>query len=132
MQPIKNLLAPNKLLLLAILYSLVITIAFLIPGGSFPASKLPVDKIVHVAIHGTLLFIWSLYFYKKGKNVISKKVFFLVIAACFVYGIIIEVLQETLVALRHLDVMDLVANAVGIFLGIILFYQVKHYFKNQI
>lgn len=131
MRPIKNLLAPKTLLLLALFYTLLISIAFLVPGGSIPSTELPIDKFVHVTIHAGLLFVWALFFLKKYNNKIAAKTFFLVAISCLLYGIIIEVLQETFVASRHSDVMDLVANAVGILIGSIVFYKTIHYFENQ-
>lgn len=131
MRPTKNLLAPKTLLLVAVLYTLFISIAFLVPGGAMPKTELPVDKVVHVAIHGGLLFIWALYFFKKYESTIATKTFSLVAISCLLYGIIIEALQERFVPFRHSDVMDLVANAVGILLGAIVFYKFIHYFENQ-
>lgn len=131
MQPIKKLLAPNTLLLLALVYTLLISIAFLIPGRAVPSTDLPIDKFVHVSIHAGLFFIWALYFFRKQNNRIASKNFALVAISCLLYGIIIEALQETFVALRHSDVMDLVANSVGILLGAIVFYKATDYFKNQ-
>lgn len=127
----KNLLAPKTLLLLALLYSLIITIAFLVPGRAVPATKLPIDKVVHVGIHAGLLFVWMLYFFKKYKNSIHAKTLFLVAAGCFLYGIIIEVLQGAYIALRYSDNMDLAANSLGTLLGAVVFYKAKHYFENQ-
>lgn len=131
MQPTKNLLAPKTLLLLALSYTLLISIAFLVPGRSMPSTELPIDKFVHVSIHAGLLFIWALYFFRKQKNTIATKTFSLVAIFCLLYGIIIEALQEAFVALRHSDVLDLVANAVGLLLGGIVFYKVIAYLKNQ-
>lgn len=132
MMPIKKLLAPNTLLLLALGYTLLISIAFLVPGRSIPSTELPIDKFVHVSIHAGLFFIWALYFFRKQNNTIATRVFALVAIFCLLYGIIIEVIQEVFVALRHSDVLDLVANTAGILLGAIVFYKARHFFKNQI
>jgi VanZ family protein len=131
MQPTKNLLAPKVLLLLAVLYSLIISIAFLVPGRAMPSTELPIDKFVHVSIHAGLFFIWALFIFRKQNNLIATKTFALVAIFCLFYGIIIEVLQEAFVELRRSDVMDLVANAAGTMLGAILFYKTRHYFENQ-
>lgn len=131
MWPTKNLLAPKTLLLVALLYTLFISSAFLVPGGAMPSTELPVDKFVHVTLHAGLLFIWALYFFKKYKKTIATKTFSLLAISCLLYGIIIEVLQEKFVPFRNLDVMDLVANAAGILLGAIVFHKVTDYFENQ-
>ncbi|MAZ73759.1 MAG: hypothetical protein CMC70_11510 [Flavobacteriaceae bacterium] len=124
-------MAPKTLLLLALVYLVVISIAFLIPGRAIPTTQLPLDKVVHIGIHAVLLFVWALYFFKKNDNTLTGNTLLLIGVACFLYGIIIEVLQESLVALRHSDFLDLVANSIGILLGAIVFYKAKHYFKNQ-
>lgn len=131
MRPTKKLLAPKTLLWLALAYTLIISIAFLVPGRNIPSTELPIDKFVHVSIHAGLLCVWALYFFRKQKNTIAVKTFFLVAISCLVYGIIIEALQEIFVASRHSDVLDLVANAVGLLLGGIVFYKVIAYLKNQ-
>ncbi len=131
MRPIKKLLEPKTLLLVAFFYTLLISIAFLIPGRAVPSTKLPIDKVVHVSIHAGLFFIWSLYFFRKFKNKVATKILFLVAISCLLYGIIVEALQETFVPLRHSDVLDLVANSVGILLGAIVFYTAIRYFENQ-
>ncbi|RDK88160.1 VanZ family protein [Marinirhabdus gelatinilytica] len=131
MQPIKNLLAPKTVLLIAILYTFIITVAFLLPGRDLPRTQLPLDKIVHIGIHAGLIFLWILYFFrKKSKNAAIATIYYVAIA-CFVYGIIIEGLQEMLIPMRHLDFNDLIANSVGILLGGILFYGTRSFFENQ-
>ncbi len=131
MRPIKKLLAPNTLLLVALCYTLLISVAFLLPGRAMPSTELPIDKFVHLSIHAVLFFIWSLYFFKKQNNRIATKAIVLVAISCLLYGIIIEALQEAFVALRHSDFMDLVANGIGILLGAIMFYKFKKKFENQ-
>ncbi|WP_432412643.1 VanZ family protein [Rasiella sp. SM2506] len=96
-----------------------------------PSTELPIDKFVHVSIHAGLFFIWSLYFFRKQNNTIVTRTFALVAISCLLYGIIVEALQEKFVPLRHSDVLDLVANGVGILLGAIVFYKVATNFENQ-
>ena len=131
MQRIKKLLEPNTLLLLALGYTLLITVAFLLPGKSIPPTGLPLDKFVHIAIHAGLSFIWSLFFFKR-RNKIDKKTMLVILIACLFYGIIIETIQEYWISLRHADGWDLVANCTGMLLGTLLFHKTQTYFRNQI
>jgi VanZ family protein len=102
-----------------------------VPGKKLPTTELPLDKIVHVLINAGLFFLWILYglTISYGKN---KRILVIVIATlCILYGIIIEVIQETWVPLRQADVWDLAANTVGIVLGIIVFYKMKYNFRKE-
>jgi len=131
MRLIKNLLAPKTLLILALLYTLLVSIAFLVPGRAMPSTELPIDKFVHVSIHAGLFFIWALYFFRKQHSTLVIKTLAFVAISCLLYGIIIEVTQEVFVARRHSDVLDLVANIVGVLLGATVFYKARYFFENQ-
>ena len=131
MRPTKNLLGRKQIFLFCLCYTSIVTILFLLPGKKLPATKLPLDKVVHTLVNAGLFFFWILcgLAFSKGKK---RKVLVLIIAGlCILYGIIIEVLQETLVPLRQADIWDVVANAVGIILGIIVFYKIDYTFKKE-
>ena len=132
MQPIKKLLGPKNLLLLAVTFTILITIAFLLPGRSVPPTRLPIDKVVHIAMNAGLAILWLLVVFKRKQNRLPITWFFTILIACVLYGIVIEVIQEHFIPLRHGDVWDLLANSAGIALGAILFYRVRNYFGNQI
>lgn len=132
MQPIKKLLGPKTLFSITAVYAVLITIAFLFPGKDIPSTGLPLDKLVHIAIHAGLVFLVILSVFRKQGDIIKMKQLYWVLIGCFIYGIVIEVVQERLVVLRHADVWDLVANSIGILLGVVLFYKSKSYLKNQI
>ncbi|WP_298882573.1 VanZ family protein [uncultured Polaribacter sp.] len=73
------------------------------------------DKVYHLFAYFTLTICWLFSFHKK------PSIKFKIVIACIVYGIIIEVLQHTLTKYRTGDFYDVLANTVGIFLGMIVF-----------
>lgn len=131
MQLIKSLLAPKTLLLLCLGYTALITLLFLFPGSEIPSIDLPLDKVVHVLIHGVLFLLWGLYAQRAMVKPVRKNTLYYVALGCLLYGIIIEVLQEALVPLRHADVMDILANMVGMLLGMLLVYRSNKHFKKE-
>jgi len=54
------------------------------------------------------------------------KVWWVLIGA-FIYGIVIEVLQELFFESRTADIWDVVANSAGILLGWLIFRNIKKY-----
>ncbi len=118
MQDIKSLLEPKKLLVAAILYTIVVTIAFLIPSiEEKPIDIKNFDKALHVFIYVMLVFLWLLYF----RNRLNPKIWCYILATIFLYGIIIEVLQMMLTTYRTGDYLDVLANTVGVVTALIFF-----------
>lgn len=98
-------------LFLAISYTVALTIISLINLDDFP--KLDVDyedKIFHVLAYGLLNLLWfyTLLNLKIVRPVLMAMVFSLV------YGIILEVLQGQLTITRKLDIIDVLANSIGV------------------
>ena len=130
MQLIKQLLKSNFLRILAIGYSLFVTVIMLVPVTKGPKVNIPFfDKIVHAILYFLFAIIWLLYFRSFGTE--SRSVYVLVSIAFFIYGIVIEVLQGSFIATRTHDNWDIVANATGIFIGIIVFYKAKDIFLSK-
>ena len=125
---IKNLLAHKKLFLVsAILFTLIVSIYSLKESEDLPQIALDhLDKVFHVFVYVILTLLWvinvKIYIFKSNeiKNIA------LVISVLFFYGIIIEVFQEYFTITRTFDVNDLLANIVGIFIGIVLYLQIKN------
>lgn len=66
------------------------------------------DKVVHFVFY----FAFTLFWYK-GLN--KKKEHLLKIAFIgFVYGIVIEIMQDVFTVSRHADIYDVLANSTGI------------------
>ncbi|HLW15404.1 MAG TPA: hypothetical protein VKX30_07915, partial [Flavobacteriaceae bacterium] len=63
---IKKLLRPRNILLAVLLFTIVATIAFLMPSSSIPSIRIQtfvgVDKILHAGVHFILVFGWLFYY----------------------------------------------------------------------
>ncbi len=111
------------------LWGMMILFFSLLPGRDIPKIDIiNFDKFVHAVIYGVWVFILLVGFHKQhsimklrynaGKSA-------LLIA--FIYGTIIEVLQELLFEDRYFDLMDISANMIGGITGSLLFTLI--YFK---
>ncbi len=125
-QHTKKLSKPKLLLLTALLYTLLVTIAFLYPTVRLPQTGIPgSDKIVHTLIHAMLAFIWLYYSFSADKYHISNSNIFVVLIGCFLYGFAIEVSQHLFTLSRQFDLFDLLANLIGSIIGLLAFWMFK-------
>jgi VanZ family protein len=76
-----------------------------------------IDKLYHLFAYFVLSSCWLFSFYKK------PALKYIIILFCIIYGIIIEVLQDTLTLYRTGDFKDVLANTLGIILGLLVFNQ---------
>ncbi len=137
MPHIKRSLGHKNILIIAIAYSIAITIVFFIPAGmlvseeTFSKCKIPyLDKWVHGILFFGLTCFWQLYIYIKGignKRTINTRLLFTVILS---YGIIIEVFQGLLTVSRSADIYDVLADVVGSLLAILIFIFFKNYIRT--
>lgn len=75
------------------------------------------DKIEHSLAYLVLCFSWLLSRDLKFRSV----PYAIVLVACLVFGIIIEVLQGCLTTYRSASLLDVAANSLGVGLGFIVF-----------
>lgn len=129
---IKKLSEDKSLLSICIVFSLLATLAFLIPLKGVPTLnfKIPLDKLFHGIIYLFLSFLWISYFNKVNNYKKIGTPILIVILLCFFYGIIIEVIQELFIPLRKADIFDVLANMVGTIIGAFLFRNVKVRIKS--
>lgn len=112
-------------LIIAISYSLVLAFVSLIKLNNLPDIGVSFgDKIFHFLAYCVLAFLWfnpfvNTYNFKK------KKAIYFSILISVVFGIIIEVLQETITVSRALDIYDVLANTVGVLTASLILW-VKH------
>ncbi len=121
MRLIKRLLGGKSVVVIAVLFHIVITALMLMPSaeiGYIDISQL--DKLIHAGIYVCLFILWASVTIKREA---SKPSIFWVAIALFIYGIVIEVLQEKWIVTRTFDFWDIVANSVGIVIGYIVFHQ---------
>jgi VanZ family protein len=75
------------------------------------------DKFIHVVFHFVFTLLWFLYvrkkFYSSNKNRLVLGSFLF----SFLFGIVIEIMQEMLTTTRSADVFDILANFFGAFLS---------------
>lgn len=96
------------------LFSLVL---FTMPGAALPTvswfDTLHVDKWVHAFLFFTMVFL----FYRPFKNNrVTLQLYrwsFTIPVLGVLYGVVIEILQHTVIPYRSFDVWDIVANTVG-------------------
>lgn len=121
MRHIKNLLAPKVLFFLALSFTLFITVGSLVSTSSIPKLKFAVsDKLIHAVSYFILMFLWSLFLVSQNKKRNFKFLIAITAIFAFIYGIIIEVLQGTLVETRTADIFDVLANSLGIVTAVLV------------
>lgn len=74
-----------------------------------------IDKIYHLVAYFFLAKSWLISFYKQEKS----KLF--VVFACIFFGIIIEYIQSNFTSYRTGDMLDIIANTIGVLLALLSF-----------
>ncbi len=99
---------------------------FYFPDDGIPFFTIPhLDKIVHFTFYFGAAISASLCFREQtGGRKNLKKVLLLTAVLSIIYGIIIEVLQETLTTYRDGNLYDAIANAIGALFGIIVLWYI--------
>ncbi len=102
---------------LAISWFVFITALFMLPGSSFPKQNwltdIHFDKLVHIGFFAVLVFLF-LSAYSNGGQANMLTILF----CAFLYGCVVEILQDRFVTNRSFDVYDVVADVVGSFCGV--------------
>lgn len=114
-----SMLSQKKALLLAILWTLGILVACLIPGNEVPHVSIPlIDKWVHFIIFAGFSFLW-LNTFKHATALKGLLIFILSV----LLGYAVELLQDSGITKgRSYDVYDVVADGIGGALGVVLFF----------
>lgn len=111
----------------AIIWSLIILVLSWVPGKSIPEfsfwSLLSFDKFAHASVYAILVLVtivgqskqYRFSFYR-SRIVIRSLIF------SISYGIAIEVFQAYSNRGRHMEFADMIANTIGVLLGIATFY----------
>jgi VanZ family protein len=111
---------------LAIVWLLLITILFFLPGSALPKEHLfgipHFDKCVHFGFFALLIFLWRFYFNDELRYTC------LLLVAAVVYGFGIEVMQHYFIANRSFDLGDVAADVTGAIAGIVIW---QGYKKNR-
>jgi VanZ family protein len=117
-------LAAKILLFLALAYTGAITYFSLIVMN-FKVSVAgfdPTDKMLHAGAYLFLAALWKLYsvFQKPDFKRYTTNLWWIAFA-CFLFGMLIEVLQGTLTSYRTPDWWDVLANSTGVGLAVLFF-----------
>lgn len=73
--------------------------------------------------------LWGSYYKIRQHEIVILQMLKLV-GASILYGMLIEVLQETLTTTRHADIMDVLANFCGAALALIILIVIKKQKSN--
>ncbi len=126
MRLIKNLLGHKTLLLLAILYTVLVTVALLSPTTGVLQFNIPFfDKLIHILIHWILTLLWLAYFFTGNRYHFSTKIVVFTLFTCFFYGIVVEAFQQWFTVTRTFEIFDIVANGIGNLTGLLSFWIIK-------
>ncbi|MEO5980214.1 MAG: VanZ family protein [Chryseolinea sp.] len=109
----------------AVLAFIGATILFCLPGDEFPKEDwfelVSLDKLIHIGLFTTLVSLWCLPFIPIKNDSSKLKTLFVVIALAFsLYGVAIEFIQDNFVSNRTFGVDDMVADAIGSFIGLLV------------
>lgn len=113
------MLKNNKVqLAVAIAYTLVLLYFSLSNFKLEPSEdKVPhLDKVLHLLAYVILAVFWCFYFLNSG----IKKALKTSLTATLVFGILLESVQEWINPLRMFDLLDLLANCIGVVIGTII------------
>jgi VanZ family protein len=112
----------------AVVFFIITVILLTLPGSSFPKSHLfdiPFfDKWVHIGLFGMLCFLFSFPVIHFSITDLQKKYrLWTILILGITYGVLMEFVQKYWVINRSFDEMDMVADAIGCFLALIVSYQ---------
>lgn len=114
------------------IWASIILILYGIPGSNLPSVSfwklLEPDKAVHAGIFLILMCSLTFSVFKQHRYKTLKRNSLRSSALiCIVYGTVLELLQGSLFSERFTDVYDILANAIGVLLGIVI---LKLFFRD--
>ncbi|WP_298532727.1 VanZ family protein [uncultured Algibacter sp.] len=118
-------------LVLAVGYTIALATVSLITLNNLPDTGISfADKIFHFLAYALLTIFWFAAF-SITFNWKKKRAMLIAVCSSILFGILIEVLQDTLTESRALDIYDILANSLGALLAsIILFFKKSLHVKN--
>ena len=115
-----------------ILCGIIILILTGLPGSLFPRVKpaIGLDKVAHVIMYAGFAYA-CLWGYRKqfvsNGSAYKKRALLLTVIISIAYGGLTEIMQETITVLhRSGDWRDLIADAIGTVIGVLIFYLFFH------
>lgn len=122
----KNSWAHNIILPVAVLYTVFLTWGSLTTAPSNTLAPENFDKVLHFTAYFGLTILWLVYRWKRERSNQSLSIKGITWTALLIvgYGIIIEILQGRFTVDRIADGWDVLANSLGVLLGVIAFIKV--------
>lgn len=106
---------------IAIVWVVVIAILHAIPGSDFPevsfSDFFQLDKLIHTVIFMVGVYLFAVVLKKQQKIQFLRYIVISFIA----YGLLLEVLQGLVFVERSADILDWLADTIGVFLGVWIF-----------
>ena len=106
---------------LALSWFITVTILLCLPGSSFPKEnwfdKIELDKWIHIGLFGIMVILWCRAVAIEGKKI---RLFIHIALYCFLYGIVMELIQKYFIPNRSFDIGDILADGAGSALGLLL------------
>jgi len=117
-----------------IFWSVTILVLYGIPGSSIPEvdfwSRIGPDKVAHSLVFLVLMCSLSFSIFKQEKSpAIRRKTIRNSALICLAYGTSLELVQGFFFQERTTDILDMMANAVGVLLGIVI---LKLFFRDTL
>lgn len=101
-------------LIAALFWSGVILFFCLENANDIPQLQiLYIDKAIHVIFHFVFTILWFLYLKKKLICSNNAKPLLFAVVFSFVFGILVEIMQEIFTTTRSADIFDVLSNLVG-------------------
>lgn len=127
------IIAGMKKAILAIAWVIITTFLLIIPGKEFPKEnwfdKIWLDKWVHLFLFALMVWLWCRAVLKTGRSASQlRNIFLIILVITILYGTGMEFVQRYLVANRSFDTGDIIADAVGAFIGFV--YSLRTYTKK--
>ena len=106
----------------AIIWLVLSTIAFCLPGSALPKNDwfdvIHLDKWIHVGLFTVMILLWCLpLLYKSLIPSTLTRLFLWISVAFFCYGILMEFIQYFFVPNRSFDFLDIASDAAGCLVG---------------
>ena len=103
-----------------------LTFLLLLPGNELEGSSwwntYKIDKLVHVIAFSILALSASITLSKLRVFIdVNYRLMSLILVACTIFGTILEFLQQELRVGRSAELLDIVADCIGILLGFVIF-----------
>ena len=111
-----------KVFLPALIWSAIILSLSISPGISLPPSWMDLigwDKLGHLVFYAILVITWAWGYQKRGHTTLRWS-----IGISILYGILLEWVQYAFFPNRYFEVLDIIANIIGVLIGARIFLRI--------